>query len=398
MKFEYEDIKFLQERGYVQAIFLEIFGFQIKDEELWNLGHYTVEKEAIIFEEEKVNERKFNDLINKGFTELTNLTNEKPTTYVHKNSGIPLMGNVSFGIIDRGSNIIEIKPITSCNIDCVFCSVNETKRERDFVVEADYLVEEVAKLIAFKECDDIEIHVGCQGEPLRYSKLDYLVSELRKIKEIKRVSIDTNATFLTKTKIDSMIKAGFTRLNISLNAIDSDLAREIAVLPYNVSTVLDAIKYASSKDVEVVVAPVWVKGINDDQIEKIVKFVVELGKKQKAPTIGIQKYLYYPQGKKYKEMEWDEFFDKLKELEKRHNVKLILDETDFNVVKTKELPKPFKKNAIIEAEVKCQGRMRNEKIAVSENRTISFIGNGKNKVKLKITRTKHNIFKATLIN
>ena len=390
MQFEYEDIKFKQEKEGVNAIFLEIFSFKIKNEELERLGTYSVNKGKIVFKT-NINERKFGELINKGFNSLTNLTNGKPTTYIHKNSGIPLMGNVSFGIIDRGTNILEIKPITSCNLDCVFCSVDENRRIRDFVVEADYLIEEINKLIAYKECNEMEIHVGCQGEPLRYSKLTYLIKKLRHNKAIKRVSMDTNATFLTENKIDELINAGFTRLNISLNAIDPVLATKMAGKPYQVTNILNAIKYVASKNIEVVVAPVIVKGLNDEELENIVKFAKNLNKKQKAPLLGVQKYLYYPKGKKLKEEEWDPFFERLKRLEKKHTIRLILKETDFSVIKTKELPKPFKKKEIIEAEVKCEGRLKNEKIAVAQNRTISFTGPAKSKAKLKITRIKHNI-------
>ena len=73
---------------------------------------------------------------------LKNKLNGNNTLYIHKNSGIPLIGSLSFGIIDRGSNMLEIKPLTSCNADCIFCSVDEgpsSKKIRDIVVEKDYL-------------------------------------------------------------------------------------------------------------------------------------------------------------------------------------------------------------------------------------------------------------------
>src|SRR3989344_9031974 len=53
---------------------------------------------------------------------ITKLTGNK-AIYIHKNSGIPLIGNVAFGIVYRNSSIIEIKPVTSCNLDCIYCSI-----------------------------------------------------------------------------------------------------------------------------------------------------------------------------------------------------------------------------------------------------------------------------------
>ena len=41
--------------------------------------------------------------------------------YVDKNSDIPLFGIDFIGIIDRGTNVIEIKPLTLCNLECKYC-------------------------------------------------------------------------------------------------------------------------------------------------------------------------------------------------------------------------------------------------------------------------------------
>ena len=66
-----------------------------------------------------------------------------------------------------------------------------------------------------------------------------------------------------------------------------------------------------------------------------------------------------------------------------------------------ELPKPFKKGNIIEAEVVLPGRLGNEMLAVAKDRLISVpecfkeIGS---KVRLKIKRSKHNIFLGELLN
>ena len=58
-----------------------------------------------------------------------------------------------------------------------------------------------------------------------------------------------------------------------------------------------------------------------------------------------------------------------------------------------ELPKPFKKDQVIEAEIALPGRIGNEMLAVAKDRLISVPECFKEigaKVKLKIKRTKHN--------
>ena len=68
---------------------------------------------------------------------------------VTKESGIPLMGCIAFGIIDRGTNLLQIRPTTVCPLNCPFCSTDAGPFSRlhdvNFEVECDYLVEEIEK-------------------------------------------------------------------------------------------------------------------------------------------------------------------------------------------------------------------------------------------------------------
>ncbi|MFP3179020.1 MAG: radical SAM protein, partial [Thermocladium sp.] len=34
----------------------------------------------------------------------------------------PLVGSLAFGIIDRGTNVIEVRPTSICSLSCIFCS------------------------------------------------------------------------------------------------------------------------------------------------------------------------------------------------------------------------------------------------------------------------------------
>ena len=66
-----------------------------------------------------------------------------------------------------------------------------------------------------------------------------------------------------------------------------------------------------------------------------------------------------------------------------------------------ELPKPFKKGQVVEAEIVLPGRIGNEKLAVANDRLISIPNCYKEegtRVKLRIKRTKHNIFLGEMLD
>lgn len=392
----FQDLSFEEKKDKIKINFLRIFYFYLSKKELNQIGDFIIKKNSIIFKNisQKKAERKFYLLLEKGFKELKNSLNNKPTIYIHKNSGIPLIGNIAFGLIDRGTNVIEIKPITSCNLKCIYCSVDENKRSIDFVIEKDYLLEEFKKLVNFKNVGNIEAHIASQGEPLLYTPLTDLIKDLSSIKQVKTISIDTNGTLLTKNKVDELVNVGLTRFNFSINAFNEKLAKKIAGTTYNIKKTKEICKYIVKKT-NLIITPVLIPNINEDEIPKIIEFTKEI-----KADIGIQNFLNYRFGRNpIKQINFDKFYKKLKEWENKHQIKLIKSVEDFNIIKTKPLLKPFKKGDIVEAEIICPGRLKNEKIAVAKERTISIPNcyKDKGKVRLKITRSKHNIFIGTAI-
>jgi len=395
----FEDISFEDKEGKIIANFLRVFYAEIKKEDIRDIGDFEIKENSINFKgvsDFKAN-KQFNFLLSKTFKELKSKITGKPAVYVHQSSGIPLIGNVAFGIVDRNTSLIEIKPITGCNINCVFCSVDQSKRQADFVVEEGYMFNELKRLIEYKECDSIEVHIGTQGEPILYYPLIELIRDISSIKEVKNISIDTNGTMITKSKADEMIDAGLTQFNLSINSIDEKLAENIAGCKYDVKNVKELAEHISKSKAKLILTPVWIPGINDSEIPKIIEFAKKIGCR-----IGIQNFLNYRFGRNPAEqMKWEMFYDKLKAWEQEYGMKLILTENDFDITKTKKLEKPFKKDEVIKARVVCRGRLKDEMILAAKNRniTVAHCNENENKtIKIRITRDKHNIFYGELVS
>ena len=392
----FQDLAFEEKKGVVIVTFLENFCFEVDGKAL---GKASAHGNRITFPElsEKDAGNRFNAILDSGFANLKSKITGKRTVYVNKYFGLPLIGSGAFGIVDRNSSMLEIKPITGCNMNCIFCSVDEglsSRKVAEIVIDKDYLVEEAAKIIEFKDCE-VHIAINAHGEPTLYKPMPELIGDLSRIESVKSISLITNGTMLTENYIDRLAEAGLTRLNVSLNAVSEKAAKILEGSGrYDVAHVKKMCEYAAKK-MEVVIAPVFVPGYNDAELGEIIEFA----KKIKA-KVGIQNWLFYRQGrnpKDAKQMPWENFYEMLKKLEAQHDFKLILDEKDFGIVKTKPLPKPFKKNDVVDAVIKCPGRYKGEAIAAAKDRniTIASFNNAivdNKKVMVRIMNDKHNIF------
>ncbi|MFC1768418.1 radical SAM protein [Nanoarchaeota archaeon] len=398
-RLSFQDLKFSLEKGDVKVSFLNLFYFKLNKGELTSIGKFSLGGSFIDFPEisEKRANNRFNNLLSKGFRNLKNKINGKNVIYIHKNSGIPLIGHIAIGIVDRDTSIIEVKPITSCNLQCIYCSVAEDKRPVDFVIEKDYLAEELHKLVELKNSKGVEINIGAQGEPLLYSPLVDFIHDISKLDTVSEISINTNGTLLTKDLIEKLSKAGLTRVNLSLNSVDEKYSKYISGGEVYDIKRIKKIMPIIQENMELLIAPVWIPGINDDEIPKIIKFCNTL---KKIPRIMIQNFLNYKHGRNpVKGVTWEQFEDKLKEWENEYNVKLRYHLKDeFKVKKIKVLSDPFKRGEIVKGEIMGPGRLMNESIGIAGGRLISIKGNlKKGKAKIKIIKIKDHICYGDLI-
>ncbi|MEM0215299.1 MAG: radical SAM protein [Archaeoglobaceae archaeon] len=326
---------------------------------------------------------------------IINRITGRELVFVTKESGIPLFGHSAFGIIDRGTNLLQIRCISGCNLNCVFCSVDEGRksktRKTDFIVDPDYMIEEIRKLIEFKG-DKIELHLDGQGEPALYPYLEYFVEEASKIKGVEVISMQTNGIPLNEKRI-SELEGKMSRINLSISALSENTAKKLHP-GYPLKKVLEIAEIIANSKIDLLIAPVWVPGYNEEEIPKLIEFALNIGAGKRYPPLGIQKYIPYRFGRRVgKSMSFEEFYKKLAEYEKEYGVKLILRPEDFGIEKRPSLKPPFKKGEIYSGKIVAEGRMYGEKLCISNNWSVAVISERKigDFVKFEVVRTKDGI-------
>ena len=324
-------------------------------------------------------------------------------------SSIPLVGCVAFGLIDRGTNLIQVRPISTCPLSCIFCSTNAGPKSRirqtEYIVPLDYLVEEFEKITAFKGKRKIEAHIDTVGDPITYPYIAELVSRISQIEGVEVVSLQTHGSILDEKMLDRLSAAGLTRINLSVDALDPELARKLADTEwYDVKKVIQLIEYITSNtSIDLLLAPVWIPKINDAEIPKIIELAKRGGAGKRFPPLGIQRYEIHKHGRKVKGIRahsWKYFYARLREWEKEFGVKLVLRPEDFGIHKRRMLPIPYRKYETVKVRVVGPGWLRKEKLAITLNgdRTVTLVNAEEipveAKLKARIVANKHNIFVA----
>ncbi len=291
---------------------------------------------------------------------------------------IPLFGCIAFGLIDRGTNVLQVRPISECPLSCVFCStdagIHSRHRISEYMVDLGQLLSAFEWVASYKETNEIEAHIDTVGEPAMYPELVELVQSLSSNSHVKTVSMQTNGTLLNRKLISRLESAGLSRVNMSIESLDPELAKSIAGTDsYNLEKVLENAAYIAKTNIDLLIAPVWLPGINDAQIPQLIEFAISIG--AGTPALGIQKFLHHRYGRKpgIKEMKWEEFYSRLREWEKTYNIKLVLAPQDFGSFKCRAIPRVFKRYEKVKVKVVGHGWMIGEKLAVARDRVITIV-------------------------
>ena len=332
---------------------------------------------------------------------------DKCFVWVKEETSIPLMGSIAFGLIDRGTNIIQVRPITTCALSCIFCSTDagpkSRSRQTEYIVDLEYLIDKFIELVKFKGPRKIEAHIDTVGDPFTYPKIIDLVQELASIPGVEVISVQTHGVLLNEHIIDELNDAGLDRINLSIDSMDPEKAKMLSGTNwYDLNKILGIAEYiVKSTDIDLLIAPVWVPGINDEDIPKIIEFALKIGAGKKWPPLGIQKFESHKRGRKpkgVKPMTWKQFYNALRKWEMKYNVKLILSPEDFGIHKRKMYPSPFKIGEVVKVKVLAPGWLKGEALGAAKGYAITLVNMRKipigEYIFAKIIKTKHNIFLA----
>lgn len=296
---------------------------------------------------------------------------------------IPLIGHVAFGIIDRGTNLLQVRPTTICPLSCIFCSVDagpfSRSRATEYIVDVNYLISWFKWVFERKELEKVHAYIDAAGDPLTHPSIVELVAKLRELPFVETIAMETHGTLLTEKLAEKLDEAGLDRINLSLDALDPELARTLSGADwFDVKKVVKVAEYvASSLRMDLLIAPVWVPGINDAEIPKIIEWALRIGAGKRWPPLGIQKYEAHKYGRKPKgvrPMGWGAFYSELRKWEAEYGVKLVLSPRDFGIVKAKRVPSAFRKFERVHLKVVGPGWLRDQWLAAAKGRVVTIVG------------------------
>ncbi|MED2751017.1 GTP 3',8-cyclase MoaA [Bacillus thuringiensis] len=173
---------------------------------------------------------------------------------------------------------LRISVIDRCNFRCTYCMPAE-------IFGPDYAFLKDEFLLTFDEIERLAklfVNIGVRkiritgGEPLLRKDLAKLIARLVKIDGLIDIGLTTNAIHLTK-QAKALKEAGLHRVNVSLDAIDDDIFRNINGRNINTKPVIKGIIAAKEAGLEVKVNMVVKKGMNDHQVLPMAAYFKEQG-------------------------------------------------------------------------------------------------------------------------
>ena len=171
----------------------------------------------------------------------------------------------------RKINYIRISVTDRCNFRCIYCM---PERGIEWMEMSNILTyEDIEFFMKRAAALGIEKVKLTGGEPLARRGIVKLIEMLKKIEQIKEISLTTNGSMLTKLAAD-LKRAGLDRVTISLDTLDETKFRTITRLG-SLSNVLggfDALDSAGFENTKI--NTVIMKGINVEESVELAEFAL----------------------------------------------------------------------------------------------------------------------------
>lgn len=295
----------------------------------------------------------------------------------------PMVGHIAFGIIDRGTNVIQVRPSTLCFHDCIFCSVDagpsSTRRASEYIVEdVEYLAEWTGEVARLK--GGAEVLIDGVGEPLTNPRLPDLIRLLRDQEGVTTIAIETHGGSLSLPLLRRLAEAGLNRVNLSIDTLDPAKARVLTNSAwYDIARIKHVVEEAFKQtSLDFVLTPVVVPGYNEDDMVQLIEWARSLGLGSKIgwpSAVLIQKYEVHKHGRKVKGVRpwsWGKFYEYLRSLERRTGYRLVLRPDEIGIRRTPRLPRPYRRGSDVRLTTVGPGWLRGESLAVDQQCLRSF--------------------------
>ena len=164
---------------------------------------------------------------------------------------------------------IRISVTDRCNFRCTYCMPKEIYNSNyNFFKKSEILsFEEIIRITKILASFGVKKVRLTGGEPLLRNNIHLLVEELKKIDEIKDISMTTNGVLLSKKKAKLLKEAGLNRLTVSLDSLDPEKFHKISGSKYSPQDVLKGVENAKDSGFEnIKINTVVKKNINEKDI------------------------------------------------------------------------------------------------------------------------------------
>jgi len=171
----------------------------------------------------------------------------------------------------RDINYLRVSITDFCNFRCQYCMPKEgvEKKKREDILS----LEEIYHIIHLFVENGVRKVRLTGGEPLLRKNIVALIESIAKLEKIEDLAMTTNA-YLLKDMANDLKKAGLKRVNISLDTLDPDKFADITGSD-QFNQVWAGIEEALKVGLGVKINTVLMKGVNDDEIEKLASLTLK---------------------------------------------------------------------------------------------------------------------------
>lgn len=173
--------------------------------------------------------------------------------------------------LGRNINYIRVSLTEQCNLRCIYCM------PKDLCVEGnkDYLENEgINKVLKAASILGVKKVRFTGGEPLIVKDIEKIIFQTSTLANIEDIAITTNGMLLADMA-KSLKRRGLKRVNMSLDTLNKDKYKFITQRG-SLERVENAINQCLSLNLELKINTVLIKGINDDEVEDLIKLTKDL--------------------------------------------------------------------------------------------------------------------------